>query len=129
MSELDAEQVEVDTVVAHGGLFRTGGVAQRALAAALGAPVAVGESAGEGGAWGIALLAAYRSAVASGTARGRDLATWLDDEIFADATAEPVVPTEAEIADYAVYLRRWQAGLAVERAAIASISTDREVTS
>lgn len=129
MRELDAEQVEIDTVVAHGGLFRTGGVAQRALAAALGAPVAVGESAGEGGAWGIALLAAYRRDVAAGAAADRDLATWLDEEVFADASAEPVVPTEAEIADYAQYLRRWQAGLAVERAAIASIGTDREVTS
>lgn len=127
MRELDAEQVEIDTVVAHGGLFRTGGVAQRALAAALGAPVAVGESAGEGGAWGIALLAAYRRDVISGAAAGRALGAWLDDEVFADAAAEPVVPTEAEIADYAVYLRRWQAGLAVERAAIASIS-DREAS-
>jgi len=128
MRELDAEQVEVDTVVAHGGLFRTGGVAQRALAAALGAPVAVGDGAGEGGAWGVALLAAYRQAIASGTADGRDLATWLDEEIFAAAAAAPVVPTEAEIADYAVYLRAWQAGLAVERAAIASVHSGREVS-
>ncbi|AYF97110.1 FGGY-family carbohydrate kinase [Protaetiibacter intestinalis] len=123
MRELAAQDVALDAAVAHGGLFRTGGIAQSALAAALGAPVAVGETAGEGGAWGIALLAAYRRAVADGETRG--LPDWLDETVFADAAVTTVEPTAASIADYAAYLDRWQAGLAIEHAAIAAL-TDQE---
>ncbi|TXK16348.1 xylulokinase [Homoserinibacter sp. GY 40078] len=126
MRGLADEDVTVDAVVGHGGLFRAGEVAQRALAAALDAPVAVGESAGEGGAWGMALLAAYRGAVDSGVASGRDLGTWLADEIFADAPMRTVEPTASEVEAYASYLENWQAGLAIERAAIGSIG-DRAV--
>lgn len=121
MRELAAEGVEVDSVVAHGGLLRTGEVAQRALAAALGTPVAVGEGAGEGGAWGIALLAVYRRAVVDGETRG--LADWLAEEVFPAAGLRTVVPAAAEIADYRVYLERWLAGLAVERAAVEAVSS------
>ncbi len=120
MRELAAQDVALDTVVAHGGLFRTGGVAQRALAAALDAPVAVGETASEGGAWGIALLAAYRSAVAGGETRS--LPDWLDETVFADAAVTTVAPVASEVADYAAYLDTWRAGLAIEQAAIASLS-------
>ncbi|QNO36941.1 ATPase [Protaetiibacter sp. SSC-01] len=120
MRELSAQDVALDTVVAHGGLFRTGGVAQRALAAALDAPVAVGETASEGGAWGIALLAAYRHAVAGGETRS--LPDWLDGAVFADAAVTTVAPDASEVADYAAYLDAWQAGLAIEHAAIASLT-------
>jgi sugar (pentulose or hexulose) kinase len=120
MRELAAQQVALDAVVAHGGLFRTGGVAQRALAGALGTPVSVGESAGEGGAWGAALLAAYRRAVVEGEARA--LPDWLDAAVFADAPITTITPTASEIAGYAAYLERWQAGLAVEQAAIAALT-------
>jgi len=119
MRELAAQHVALDAAVAHGGLFRTGGVAQRALAAALDAPVAVGESAGEGGAWGVALLAAYRRAVIGGETRA--LPDWLDAEVFAAAPVTTVAPEASDVAAYAAYLERWQAGLAVERAAIASL--------
>ncbi|MDP9831150.1 sugar (pentulose or hexulose) kinase [Kineosporia succinea] len=121
MRILASEGVAVDTMFAHGGLFRTGGIAQRALAAAVGSPVAVGESASEGGSWGIALLAAYTRAVADGSAAGRDLGTWLDETVFAAAAVEPVVPTDAEIADYAAFIERWQAGLALQHAAVAAV--------
>lgn len=120
MRELAAQNVALDAAVAHGGLFRTGGVAQRVLAAALGAPVAVGETAGEGGAWGAAVLAAYRGAVAAGEAR--TLPDWLDETVFADAAVTTVEPTASEVADYAAYLDTWQAGLAIEHAAIASLT-------
>ncbi|GMA89767.1 FGGY-family carbohydrate kinase [Homoserinibacter gongjuensis] len=120
MRELAAQQVAVDAVVAHGGLFRTGGVAQRALAAALATPVAVGESASEGGAWGIALLASYRRAVAEGETRA--LPDWLDATVFAAAPVTTIAPTASDIAGYAGYLERWEAGLAVERAAIAALT-------
>ncbi|GAB3256561.1 FGGY-family carbohydrate kinase [Kineosporia babensis] len=121
MRILASEGVAIDTMFAHGGLFRTGGIAQKTLAAAVGSPVSVGESATEGGSWGIALLAAYTRAVADGTAAGRDLGTWLNETVFAAAQAESVTPTAEEIADYAAYLERWQAGLAVQHAAIDSI--------
>ncbi|GLY17080.1 ATPase [Kineosporia sp. NBRC 101677] len=122
MRILASEGVAVDTMFAHGGLFRTGGVAQRVLAAAVGSPVAVGEGAGEGGSWGIALLAAYTRAVKDGSAAGRDLGTWLNETVFAATAVEPVTPSEQDVADYAAYLERWQAGLAVQHAAIKAIS-------
>jgi sugar (pentulose or hexulose) kinase len=124
MRELAAQQVALDAVVAHGGLFRTGGVAQRALAAALGTPVAVGESAGEGGAWGAALLATYRRARIDGETRA--LPDWLDATVFADAAVTSVAPSASEVAAYAAYLERWQAGLAIEHAAIASLIDTKE---
>uniref|UniRef100_UPI002812708A xylulokinase n=1 Tax=Microbacterium sp. TaxID=51671 RepID=UPI002812708A len=94
MRTLADEGVAIDAMFAHGGLFRTAGVAQRLLAAALGAPVVVGDTAGEGGAWGMALLAAYRRVVAGGDAR--DLAAWLATEVFAGAVTTTAEPTAAE---------------------------------
>ncbi|MGC5167518.1 xylulokinase [Luteimicrobium sp. DT211] len=114
MRVLDAEGVGLDTMVAHGGLFRTQGVAQRLLAAALGAPVAVGTSAGEGGAWGIAVLAAYL-----GDESGHDLAGYLDEHVFAGTEVEVADPDPADVAGYARFLERYTAGLAVEQAATA----------
>src|SRR5690606_19756633 len=90
MRVLEQEQVGLDAMFAHGGLFRTEGVAQRLLVAALGAPVAVGRTAGEGGAWGIAVLAAYRAAAARGDVP--DLGTWLGAEVFAAAELDVVEP-------------------------------------
>jgi len=124
MRELAAQGVVLDAAVAHGGLFRTGGVAQRALAAALDAPVAVGETAGEGGAWGAALLAAYRRAVIDGETLG--LADWLDTAVFAAAAVTTVRATASEVAGYAAHLAGWQAGLAIEHAAIAALSDAKE---
>lgn len=109
---LHDEGVEVDRMFAHGGLFRTAGVAQRLLAAAVGAPVAVGRTAGEGGAWGVAVLAAY---LASGAEQ--DLGTYLVEQVLADAEIEVVEPDPADVAGYATWLERYAAGLAVERTA------------
>ncbi len=91
MDVLHGEGVQLDRMYAHGGMFRTAGVAQRFLAAALDAPVAVAETASEGGAWGMAVLAAY---VADDS--GRDLDQWLRETVFATApilTADPERPT------------------------------------
>ncbi len=125
MRVLHEEGVVLDGVVAHGGLMRAGETAQRALAAALDAPVSVGESAGEGGAWGIALLAAYRRAVLdaeAGVAEAPgDLADWLDVHVFAEADVRTIAPTASEVAAYAAWLERWQAGVGVQHAAVSSI--------
>lgn len=112
MRVLRDEGVEIDRMYAHGGMFRTAGVAQRFLAAALDAPVGVAESASEGGAWGVAVLAAF---TAHG---GGDLAAFLDDEVFADTDALPVAADHADVAGFAAYLTRYEAGLAVHRRAI-----------
>ena len=112
MRVLTAEGVELDAMFAHGGVFRTAGVAQRFLAAAIGAPVAVGRTAGEGGAWGIAVLAAYLTSGA-----GQDLGDYLRTQVFADAELDVVEPDAADVAGFAAYLQRYEAGLAVERAA------------
>ncbi|PFG42344.1 sugar (pentulose or hexulose) kinase [Isoptericola jiangsuensis] len=119
MRVLDGEGVAIDAMFAHGGMFRTAGVAQRLLAAAVDAPVAVGRTAGEGGAWGIAVLAAF--AAASAAEPGLTLAGYLADRVFADAELDVVDPDPADVAGFATYLERYAAGLAVERAAVASL--------
>lgn len=113
MRVLDGEGVALERMYAHGGMFRTAGVAQRFLAGALDAPVAVGETASEGGAWGIAVLASYLAHAAD-----TDLAGYLNDHVFADAGIQVVEPHAGDVAGFTAYLDRYRAGLAVERAAV-----------
>ena len=117
MRVLAGEGVQVDALLAHGGLFRTAGVAQRLLAAAVGAPVAVSRTAGEGGPWGMAVLASYLGAAAE-----QDLPTYLSTRIFADAPVDVVEPDAGDVAGYATFLERYEAGLAIERAATAALA-------
>lgn len=116
MRILAEEGVEVDALFAHGGLFRTAGVAQRLLAAAVDAPVAVGDTASEGGAWGIAVLAAYLDAAGE-----TDLGTYLTERVFADASIDVVEPDADDVRGFAAYLERYVAGLAVEKAATTAV--------
>ncbi|MGN8247387.1 xylulokinase [Cellulomonas soli] len=116
MRVLTAEGVELDAMFAHGGMFRTAGVAQRLLAAAIGAPVAVGGTASEGGAWGIAVLASYLGASAE-----LPLDEFLTTRVFADAGTQVVEPDAGDVAGFAAYLERYSAGLAIERAATAAL--------
>lgn len=113
MRVLDAEGVELDRMYAHGGIFRTAGVAQRFLAGALDAPVAVGETASEGGAWGMAVLASYLSAP-----EGVDLGTWLEQHVFDGVAFDTADPDPADVAGFAAYLDRYRAGLTAEAAAV-----------
>ena len=112
MEVLAEEGVELDVMVAHGGLFRTEGVAQRMLAAALGMPVAVGDGAGEGGAWGIALLAAYAAAP-----QGANLGEHLHRSVFAARRPVTVAPDPADRQGYLRFLTAYRAGLSLERTA------------
>lgn len=116
MATLAEEGVQLDTMYAHGGVFRTAGVAQRFLAAAIDTPVAVATTASEGGAWGIAVLASY---LVDG--RGRSLEAFLSDDVFDAVEAETVEPNPQDTAGYRTYLNRYQAGLAAERAAIEAL--------
>ncbi len=119
MQVLTAENVKVEKMYAHGGIFRTAGVAQRFLAAALDVPVAVGSSAGHGGAWGIAVLAAYRLACLQ--TPEQTLAQFLATEVFAGTETHTVAPEPADVAGYTSYLRSYADGLSVQRAATQAI--------
>lgn len=116
MRILAGEGVELGRLFAHGGMFRTAGVAQRFLAGALRTPVLVGGLAAEGGAWGIAVLASYLS-----HAQQHELSTYLEQEVFAEASFTTVSPEQADIDGFAAYLDRYRAGLAIEAAAIEAI--------
>jgi sugar (pentulose or hexulose) kinase len=112
-----AEGVRLDRMFAHGGLFKTAGVGQRFLAAAIDTPVSVGDVAGEGGAWGIAVLAAF---AASGS--DRDLADYLQSTVFADARLQTVEPDPVDVAGFDAFMRRYVAALPVERAAVEHVA-------
>ncbi len=100
---------------AHGGLFKTKGVAQNLLAAAIDTPVSVGDVAAEGGAWGMAVLAAF----AADPGRGLSLAEYLDGEVFVDAALLTVEPDRDDVAGFDAFMERYVAALPVQRAAAA----------
>ena len=108
------EKVEVDRLTGHGGLFKTPGVGQRILAAALNSPISVMETAGEGGAWGIALLASF----AVNNAAGSKLPEWLDEKVFRGNEGVEIAPAPEDVAGFNVYIANYRRGLAVERAAV-----------
>ncbi len=116
------EQVAVDTMYAHGGLFTTKGVAQGFLAAALDTPVSVGDLAAEGGAWGIAVLAAYRAArTGPDPAASLSLQDYLTDRVFADAKLDVLDPEPDDVAGFAAFIERYRAALPVQQAAVEHI--------
>lgn len=107
------EHVAVDRITGHGGLFKTPGVGQRILAAALNSPISVMETAGEGGAWGIALLAAYMM-----NNNQESLADYLDHHVFAGNKGVELTPTAEEVAGFDTYIEAYKAGLAIEQTAV-----------
>ncbi len=110
---LKEEKVAIDRITGHGGLFKTKGVGQSILAAACNTPIAVMETAGEGGAWGMAILANY---MISGEKLPLDV--YLEQEVFADAACEIEEPKEKMVAGFEAFMENYKAGLAVERAAV-----------
>jgi len=111
---LDQEQVKIDRVLGHGGFFKTPEVGQRIMAAAMNSPVSVMETAGEGGAWGIALLAAYMLH----KAEGEPLEAYLADRVFAGAGGLTIAPNPADVAGFAAFMETYKKGLAIERTAV-----------
>ncbi|MDE6646781.1 MAG: ATPase, partial [Prevotella sp.] len=109
------EKVEVDRITGHGGLFKTKGVGQRILAAALNSPISVMETAGEGGAWGIALLAAYLT-----NGKSQSLADYLEQVVFAGNTGVEIAPTPEDVAGFDRYIQNYIAALPAEQAAVES---------
>ena len=113
---LKQEKVKVDNITGHGGLFKTKGVGQSILAAAMNAPVSVMETAGEGGAWGIALLASYMVNKGSKT-----LDEFLNDDVFGGETGTKMEPVAADVEGFDKFIERYTAGLPIERAAVDSL--------
>lgn len=113
---LEEENVEVDEIRGHGGFFKTPGVGTRIMAAATGVPVSVLETAGEGGAWGIALLAAFSIRPQEDT-----LPSFLQ-EVFGESSTEATVATEEEKDGFQTFFERYHQGLTIERAAVESLS-------
>lgn len=107
------EKVKVDRITGHGGLFKTKGVGQRILAAALNSPISVMETAGEGGAWGIALLAGYLV-----NKESKSLADYLEYVVFDGNTGVAISPTPEDVEGFNKYMEYYKAGLAIEQAAI-----------
>ena len=110
---LKEEGVRVDEMYGHGGYFKTKGVGTKVAAAAINAPVSVMETASEGGAWGIALLAAYLDQKAN-----YSLSDYLSDVIFKDAKCEKCAPDANDVRGFDEYIEKYKAGLTIERAAV-----------
>ena len=104
----------IDKLYGHGGYFKTPGVGQRMLSAAVGSPVSVMETAGEGGPYGMALLAGYTMWKKD----GQPLEDYLNTVVFKDAKASTLMADEADIQGFQQFLARYQKALDMEKAAI-----------
>ena len=110
----EAEQVKIDQILGHGGFFKTKDVGQKMMAAAMNVPVSVMETAGEGGAWGIALLASYM--LHKGT--NEPLEAYLSDTVFAGENGTTITPDPVDVAGFMVFMERYKRGLVIERTAV-----------
>ena len=110
---IEQEHAAVDSLLGHGGFFKAKGVGQKLMAGALHTPVSVMETAGEGGPWGMALLAAYRV-----NGAGMTLEDYLDSRIFAGSEAVRAEPDAADTAGFESFLARYKRLLPAERAAV-----------
>jgi sugar (pentulose or hexulose) kinase len=110
----EQEQVKIDQVLGHGGFFKTKGVGQKIMAAAMNVPVSVMETASEGGAWGIALLASYLLHKVT----NEPLEAYLAKKVFAGENAETIAPDQRDVAGFTAFMDRYKKGLVIERAAV-----------
>lgn len=110
---LKEENVAIDTIMGHGGLFKTKGVGQKLLAAAIDTPVSVMKTAGEGGPWGMALLASYMLH----KAEGESLGDFLGNRVFHGDTGESMSPDAEDVKGFETFIERYKAGIEIEKAA------------
>ncbi len=113
----DQEHVQLDQLLGHGGFFKTKGVGQKIMAAAMNVPVSVMETAGEGGAWGIALLASYLIHKQA----DEPLEAYLQNQVFSGEHGLTLSPDPAEVASFAGFMERYKKGLDIERAAVEAL--------
>ena len=114
----EEEQVKIDQVLGHGGFFKTEEVGQKIMAAAMNVPVSVMETAGEGGAWGIALLASYML----NKAENEPLEDYLSNKVFAGEQGTTIAPDPADVDGFTAFMERYKKGLVIERAAVDALS-------
>ena len=114
MDILAEEHVAIDSLTGHGGLFKTPVVGQKYMAAACNAPVTCMETAGEGGPYGMALLAAYRA----NKAEGETLEDYLNGRVFAGVSGTTLTPEAEDVAGFNAYMKQYRALLSVERTAV-----------
>jgi sugar (pentulose or hexulose) kinase len=110
----EQEHVKIDQILGHGGFFKTAAVGQKIMAAAMNVPVSVMETAGEGGAWGIALLASYMLHKST----NEPLEAYLSDKVFAGEKATTIAPDPGDVDGFATFMERYRKGLMIERAAV-----------
>jgi sugar (pentulose or hexulose) kinase len=110
----EQEHVKIDQILGHGGFFKTKEVGQRIMAAAMNVPVSVMETAGEGGAWGIALLASYMLHKAS----NEPLEAYLSSKVFAGENGTTIAPEQRDIDGFTAFMERYKKGLVIEKAAV-----------
>jgi len=110
----EQEKVKLDQLLGHGGFFKTKEVGQRIMAAAMNVPVSVMETAGEGGAWGIALLASYMLH----KAKDEPLEAYLSDKVFAGENGMTIAPDQKDVDGFTAFMERYKKGLVIERAAV-----------
>ena len=115
---LEKEQVQLDLLMGHGGYFKTRQVGQPFMAAAMNVPVAVMETAGEGGAWGIALLASYLV----NQKPEQSLEEYLSQEVFHGSVGIVEQPDPANVEGFRNFMKRYQAGLAIQKAAVETLA-------
>src|SRR3984893_16928734 len=113
----EQEQVKIDRVLGHGGFFKTEEVGQKMMAAAMNVPVSVMETASEGGAWGIALLASYMLH----KEEKEPLETYLSNNVFAGDNSTTIAPDQRDVHGFKVFMERYREGLPIERAAIQAL--------
>jgi len=116
MEILEKEQVKIDCLTGHGGLFKTPVVGQKLMAGAMNSPVSVMETAGEGGAWGIAVLARYAF-----DSEGKSLDNYLNTKIFSRYKSTTIEPDEKDVQGFNEYLKRYKQALDVEKSAVLNI--------
>ena len=109
----EQEKVMLDQLLGHGGFFKTKIIGQKMMAAAMNVPVSVMETAGEGGAWGIALLTAYML-----NKQNEPLEAYLSDKVFAGGDAITIAPDQKDVDGFAAFMDRYKKGLGIERAAV-----------
>ena len=114
----EQENVEIDQILGHGGFFKTPIVGQKMMAAAMNVPVTVMETASEGGAWGIALLAAYMAHKSA----DQPLEAYLSDKVFAGEAGITLAPDPADVAGFAAFMERYKKGLVIEKTAVTALS-------
>ena len=108
------EDINVDKMYGHGGFFKTKGVGQKIMAAAMNTPVSVMETAGEGGAWGIAILAFYMK----NKETEESLASYLETKVFGGDQGKKIIPDPEDVKGFDLFMKNYIDGLKIERAAV-----------